>query len=115
MVARGGNRALVLNEAARCRPASLMAGIRVRVWNKREADGEPDVEVKVPASLAKWVPRMMAFVPRKASVEMWGEDFDADQLFSNLEELVKEVTAKGETEVADVRTKESHVKVSVVG
>lgn len=90
-----------------------MAEIKVLVWKTSEALGEPDVEVKVPASLARWIPKMMAFVPKKAKSEVWGEDTDFSALFTNLEQLVNEAVQGGSKEIADVRTKESHVKILV--
>jgi hypothetical protein len=90
-----------------------MAEIKVLVWKGGEAAGEPDVEVKVPASLAKWVPRMMALVPRKTKVELWGEQADFATIFGNLEQMINEAVAGGSKEIADIKTKESHLKILV--
>jgi len=90
-----------------------MTDIRVLVWRTSEATGEPEVEVKVPASLAKWVPRMMAFVPKKSKVEMWGEGVDFGALFGNIEQMIEEAAATGVKELVDVKAKEAHIKVLV--
>jgi hypothetical protein len=90
-----------------------MTDIKVLVWKTREAVGEPDVEVRIPATMAKWVPRMMAFMPKKAQVELWGDNPDFGAMIGNLEQLVAEATASGATEVMEVKTKDSHVKVLV--
>ena len=47
-----------------------MADLKILVWEHREPTGDPDVEVKIPASMAKWVPRMMRFEPRKTKEEV---------------------------------------------
>ena len=91
----------------------LMADIKILVWNRRDAAGDPDVEVKVPVGLAKWVPRMMAFMPKKAKVDLWGEGADFDAMFGNLEQLVTEAAEAGMKEIMDVKAKEAHVKVLI--
>ncbi len=88
-----------------------MTDIKVLVWKNKEAVGEPDVEVKIPAGLAKWIPRMMAFMPKKAQADLWGEHPDFAAMVGNLEQLVAEATASGVSEIMDVKTKDSHVKV----
>lgn len=92
-----------------------MADIKVLVWRTRDATGEPEVEVRIPASLAKWVPRMIAFVPRKAKVGMWGEDVDYDAVFTNFEQLVAEAAQSGLKEILDAKYKDGHLKVLVEG
>lgn len=91
-----------------------MADIKILVWRAREpAEGaEPDVEVKVPASLARWVPRMMAFVPKKTRDETWGADADFSA-FADLEKIVNEMPESGVKEIMDIKTKESRIKVLV--
>ncbi|HUI01463.1 MAG TPA: hypothetical protein VLX56_07520 [Nitrososphaerales archaeon] len=90
-----------------------MADIMVLVWKKKEAVGDPDVEVRIPARLAKFVPRMMAFIPKKEQVDLWGENADFGAMVGNLEQLVNEATAAGETDLMEVKTKDSHVKVFI--
>lgn len=92
-----------------------MAEIRVLVWRSTEAAGEPEVEVKIPASLAKWVPRMMALVPRRAKAEVWGEGADYNAIFANFEQLVAEAAQSGLKEILDVKYKDGHLKVLVEG
>lgn len=91
-----------------------MADIKILVWKAREPPegAEPDVEVKMPASLARWVPRMMAFVPKKAREETWGADADFS-VFADLEKMVNEMPEQGIKEVMDVKTKDSRIKVLV--
>ena len=69
-----------------------MGKLKIVVWEKRDTSGEPDVEVTIPTYLAKWVPRMMKFMPKKAKHEVWGEDIDFKEL--NLEELIKRLLRK---------------------
>jgi len=90
-----------------------MTDIKVLVWKKSEAVGEPDVEVRIPAKMAKWVPRMMAFMPKKTQVELWGENADFGAMMGNMEQLVNEAVAGGETDLMEVKTKDSHVKVFI--
>lgn len=91
-----------------------MADIKILVWKAREPPegAEPDIEVKMPASLARWVPRMMAFVPKKAREETWGADADFS-VFADLEKMVNEMPEQGIKEVMDVKTKDSRIKVLV--
>jgi hypothetical protein len=91
-----------------------MADIKILVWKAREPleGAQPDVEVKMPAALARWVPRMMAFVPRKTREETWGADADFS-MFADLEKMVNELPEAGVKEVMDVKTKDSRVKVLV--
>ena len=64
-----------------------MANLKILVWQNAKATGEPEVEVKVPAGLAKWVPRLMKFVPRKTKEETWGQDVDFDGLVADVQKL----------------------------
>ena len=91
-----------------------MSDIKILVWKAREPPGgaEPDVEVKLPASLARWVPRMMMFVPKKTREETWGADADFS-MFADLEKMVNELPESGIREVMDVKTKDSRIKVLV--
>jgi hypothetical protein len=90
-----------------------MSSVKVLVWKTSEASGEPEVEVKIPATLAKWIPRMMTFVPKKTKDEVWGEQVDFNAMFANIEELIDEAAKNGSKEITDVKTRESHVKVLV--
>ena len=92
-----------------------MAEIKVLIWRTRDATGDPEVEVRIPAGLAKWVPKMMAFVPQRAKSEIWGEGADFDAVFANFEQLVAEAARDGLKEVLDVKYKDGHVKVIVEG
>ena len=88
-----------------------MATIKILIWRSNDPAGDPDVEVRIPSRLAKWVPRLMAFVPKKTKSEVWGEDVDFQSMFSNIDQLVAEVAASGLTEVAEVKTKEGRMKI----
>ena len=90
-----------------------MANLMVLVWQNKEPTGEPDVEVKVPATMAKWVPKLMKFVPKKTREEQWGRDIDFDALFADLENVIREATEKGEAELMSVKTHDSYVKILV--
>lgn len=92
-----------------------MSDLKIFVWKNREGVGEPEVEVKVPVRLARWIPRMMRFVPKKTMEENWGQDVDFDKLFSELDALVKEAVEGGHPEILDVKTKDTHVKILVEG
>lgn len=49
-----------------------MAKLKILVWETKEPIGEPAVEVTIPTYLAKWVPKMMQFMPRKTkSPRLW--------------------------------------------
>jgi len=91
-----------------------MADIKILVWKTPEpsAGAQPDVEVKMPASLARWVPKMMAFVPKKNREETWGADADFS-MFADLEKMLNELPESGVREIMDVKTKDSRVKVLV--
>jgi hypothetical protein len=90
-----------------------MADLRILVWKNPDPVGDPEVEVRIPAALAKWVPRMMALVPKKTKRDVWGEDFDFKAIFANVEGLIAEAASKGTKEIMDVKTKESHIKLLV--
>lgn len=90
-----------------------MANIKVLVWREREppAGSMPEVEATIPASLAKFIPRLMTLVPRKARDESWA---DADfSVLADLEKAVAEMSEGGPTEVMDIKTKDSRIKVLV--
>ncbi len=91
-----------------------MANIKVLVWRTREPPegAEPEVEVKVPAALARWLPKFMVFVPKKARDETWGADADFS-VFADLEKMLNELPESGVKEIMDVKTKDSRVKVLV--
>ncbi len=90
-----------------------MSSLKILVWKTSEPVGDPDVEVRIPASLARWVPRMMMFVPKKTKEELWGEKADFNAIFANIEQMVSEAAESGLNEILDVKTKDSHVKVLV--
>ncbi len=90
-----------------------MSVLKILVWKTSEPVGDPDVEVKMPSSMARWVPRMMMFVPRKTKEELWGADADFDAIFANIEQMMSEAAAGGSSEVLDVKTKDAHVKVLI--
>lgn len=91
-----------------------MADIKILVWKMREPPegAEPEVEVKMPASLAKWVPRMMAFVPKKQREETWGANADFS-MFADLDKMLNELPESGVKEIMDVKTRDSRVKILV--
>ncbi len=88
-----------------------MGKLKIVVWEKGDTSAEPDVEVTIPTYLAKWVPKMMKFMPKKAKHEVWGEDIDFREF--NLDELIKEATEKGESEILEVKSKEAYVKMYI--
>jgi len=88
-----------------------MAKLKIQVWESREPSGEPEVEVTIPSYLAKWVPRLMRFMPRKAREEVFGEDVHWDEF--DLDELIKEAIAKGESDIMEVKAKDSYVKIFI--
>jgi hypothetical protein len=90
-----------------------MPNILILVWQNKEGSGDPDVEVRIPAGLAKWVPRLMKLVSRKTRETTWGEDIDFDAMFADLEKLVKEAAEGGLTELMTVKTKDAYVKMTV--
>jgi len=93
-----------------------LANIKVLVWREREPpEGSmPEVEATIPASLARFVPRFMTLIPRKAREETWGADADFSVL-GDLEKIVGEMAEGGTKEVMDVKTKDSRIKVLVEG
>lgn len=85
----------------------------ILVWEHREPQGDPDVEVKIPASMAKWIPKMMRFVPKKSREEMWGGEVDFDAMFADIDQMIKAATESGSQELMSVRAKDTHVKVLI--
>jgi len=92
-----------------------MADLKILVWEHREPQGEPDVEVKIPAGMAKWIPKMMRFIPKKNKEEMWGGDVDFNAMFSDIDLMIKAAAASGSQELMSVRAKDTHVKILVQG
>lgn len=92
-----------------------MADLKILVWEHREAQGEPDVEVRIPATMAKWIPRMMRFVPKKNREEMWGADVDFAAMFADIDQMIRTASASGSQELMSVRAKDTHVKVLLQG
>lgn len=90
-----------------------MADLKILVWEHREPTGDPDVEVKIPASMAKWVPRMMRFVPRKTKEEVWGGEINFDGMFDDIEKLISEAAQAGNREIMVVRAKDTNVKILI--
>jgi hypothetical protein len=90
-----------------------MSNLMILVWQNKEGSGEPDFEVRIPARLAKWVPRLMRFVPKKTREETWGEGVDFDGMMADIENLVKEASEGGQPELMTVKTKDSFVRISV--
>jgi hypothetical protein len=92
-----------------------MANLKILIWEHREPSGEPDVEVTIPERLAKWVPRMMRFVPRKTKDEVWGEGVDFEGIFGDLDKLIHDALQSGSPELMDVKTKGGRIRVRVEG
>lgn len=90
-----------------------MPEIRILAWRKTDPVGEPDVEIRMPVALAKWIPKLMWFVPRKTRIELWGEDADFASMLGNIQQLIQEAAEGGIKEIMDVKTRDSHVKVLV--
>ena len=90
-----------------------MANVIILVWKNRDGTGEPEAEVRIPTNLAKWLPRMMMFVPKKTKEETWGQDIDFGAMAADIDKMVQEALASGPTEPMTVRTKDSFVKISV--
>jgi hypothetical protein len=95
--------------------SSEMPNVKILIWRNKEGTGEPEVEVKVPLSMAKWVPRLMRFVPKRTKEETWGDEIDFDQMFAGIEKMVNEASVSGHSELMEVKTKDSYVKISVDG
>lgn len=93
--------------------AQSMSNLVILVWQHREVTGEPDVEVRIPTTMVKWVPRLMRFVPKKTREETWGEGIDFDGMMADLDNLVKEAMASGKPELMTVKTKDAFVKMAV--
>jgi hypothetical protein len=90
-----------------------MPSVVVYVWQNREGSGDPDVEVRIPASMAKWVPRMMKFIPKKTMEANWGEEVDFAAMFEDIVKLVNEAVEGGPSELLTVKTKDAYIKVVV--
>lgn len=91
-------------------PTQKMANLIILIWKNREGAGEPEVEVRIPTNLVKWLPRMMTFVPKKAKAETWGQDVDFGTLAADIDKMVQESTAAGPMEPMTVKTSDSFVK-----
>lgn len=91
-----------------------MAYIKILVWKTREPveGSEPEVEVRIPSALARWIPKMMAFVPKETRDEVWGADADFS-MFADLEKMVDELPETGTKEIMDVKAKDSRIKVLI--
>jgi hypothetical protein len=85
--------------------------LKILVWESRTPSGEPDVEVTIPSYLAKWAPRMMRMMPRVAREEVWGTDVNWDDF--NLDELMREAIEQGETELLEVKSRNSYVRIYI--
>ncbi len=88
-----------------------MAKLKILVWESSTPSGEPDVEVTIPSYLAKWAPRMMRMMPKAAREEVWGTDVNFDDF--NLDELMKEAIDQGETELLEVKSRDSYVRIFI--
>jgi hypothetical protein len=85
--------------------------LKILVWESRTPSGEPYVEVTIPSYLAKWAPRMMRMMPREAREEVWGTDVNWDDF--NLDELMREAIEQGETELLEVKSRNSYVRIYI--
>jgi len=90
-----------------------MPSLMIFVWRNRDGTGDPDVEVKIPMSLAKWVPRLMRFVPKRTREETWGQDVDFEGMIGDIERLVKEAMEGGQPELVTIKTREGLVKITI--
>jgi hypothetical protein len=88
-----------------------MAKLKILVWESSTPSSEPEVEVTIPSYLAKWAPRMMRMMPREAREEVWGTDVDWDDF--NLDELMREAIDQGETELLEVKSRDSYVRIFI--
>jgi len=88
-----------------------MVKLKILVWESKTPSGEPEVEVTIPSYLAKWAPRMMRMMPREAREEVWGADVNWDDF--NLDELMKEAIDHGETELLEVKSRDSYVRIFI--
>lgn len=78
--------------------------LKILVWESEQAKEEPMLDVTIPVYLAKWIPRMMKFVPRKTREDMWGSDVDLSEL--NLEELIQQAISSGESEIMQIKARD---------
>ena len=91
-----------------------MADLKILIWRSKEGTGDPDVEVKIPASMAKWVPKLMKLVPKKTKEETWGaQEVDFDAVFGDLEKVVQEAIQTGQAELMSVKSRDGFVRVTV--
>ena len=88
-----------------------MAKLKILVWESSAPSGEPEVEVTIPSYLAKWAPRMMRMMPKEAREEVWGTDVNWDDF--NLDELMREAIEQGETELLEVKSRDSYVRIFI--
>ena len=87
-----------------------MPKLKILVWeDKGEPIGAPDVEVIIPSYMAKWAPRMMRLMPHEARRELWGDDFNLSDL--NLDDMIKEAIAAGESLLMEVKSRKAYVKI----
>ena len=91
-----------------------MANLVILIWRNREGSGDPEVEVKIPTSMAKWVPKLMKFVPKKTKEETWGvQEIDFDAVFADLEKVVQDAIEKGQAELMTAKTRDGFVRITV--
>ena len=90
-----------------------MSNLRILVWKNPEGTGEPEVEVTIPTRLARWIPRMMKFMPRKTMEENWGGQVDWESMLSEVDSLIKEAEVGGAPELVRVKTRDSFVRITV--
>ncbi len=90
-----------------------MAYLKIHIWEHREPQGEPDVEVKIPSSMSKWIPKMMRFVPRKTKDEVWGGDVDFDAMFADIDKMISDAQQGGTQELMTVRAKDTNIRIII--
>ncbi|HYB76082.1 MAG TPA: hypothetical protein VEC08_03890 [Nitrososphaerales archaeon] len=91
-----------------------MPNLVILIWRSKEGTGEPDVEVKIPANMAKWVPRLMKLVPKKTKEETWGgQEVDFDAVFADLEKVVQEAVQMGQSELMSAKTRDGFFRIMV--
>lgn len=83
------------------------------VWKNREGTGEPEAEIRVPANLAKWLPRLMIFVPKKTKEEVWGQDIDFGAMAADIDKMVQEAVATSPTMPMTIRTTDAFISISI--
>ena len=88
-----------------------MVRLKILVWESGNPTDEPDVEVTIPSYLAKWAPRMVRMMPKEVREEVWGSDVNWDDF--NLDELMMEAIDQGETELLEVKSRESYVRIYI--